>query len=91
MTIIPIVTGAFGTVTKGLLKGMEDLEVGGEWRQSKRQYYWEPSRRISKMAGKLEDKWNLYRLQIIKISYNTAKRPGELRCFAVIQTPVKNY
>ena len=29
MTIIPIVIGAFGTVTKGLLKGQEDLEVGG--------------------------------------------------------------
>ena len=29
VTIIPIVTGAFGTVTKGLLKGLEDLEVGG--------------------------------------------------------------
>ena len=29
MTIIPIVIDAFGTVTKGLLKGLEDLEVGG--------------------------------------------------------------
>ena len=29
VTIIPIVIGAFGTVTKGLLKGVEDLEVGG--------------------------------------------------------------
>ena len=29
MTIIPIAIGAFGTVTKGLLKGLEDLEVGG--------------------------------------------------------------
>ena len=29
VTIVPIVIGAFGTVTKGLLKGMEDLEVGG--------------------------------------------------------------
>ena len=29
MTIIPIVFGACGTVTKGLLKGLEDLEVGG--------------------------------------------------------------
>ena len=29
VTIIPIVIGAFGTVTKGLLKGMEDLEIGG--------------------------------------------------------------
>ena len=27
--IIPIVIGVFGTVTKGLLKGLEDLEVGG--------------------------------------------------------------
>ena len=29
VTIIPIVIGAFGTVTKGLSKGLEDLEVGG--------------------------------------------------------------
>ena len=27
--VIPVVIGAFGTVTKGLLKGLEDLEVGG--------------------------------------------------------------
>ena len=30
VTIIPIVIGAFGTVTKGLLKGLEDLEVDGQ-------------------------------------------------------------
>ena len=29
VTIIPIVIGVFGTVTKGLLKELEDLEVGG--------------------------------------------------------------
>ena len=29
VTIIPIVIGGFGTITKGLLKGMEDLEVSG--------------------------------------------------------------
>ena len=29
VTIIPIVIGSFGTVTKGLLKRLEDLEVGG--------------------------------------------------------------
>ena len=29
VTIVPIVIGALGTVTKGLLKGLEDLEVGG--------------------------------------------------------------
>ncbi len=26
---VTIVIGAFGTITKGLLKGLEDLEVGG--------------------------------------------------------------
>ena len=29
VAIVPIVIGAFGTVTKGLWKGLEDLEVGG--------------------------------------------------------------
>ena len=29
VTIVPIVIGALGTVTKGLLKGLEDLEVVG--------------------------------------------------------------
>ena len=29
VTIIPIVIGAFGAVTKELLNGLEDLEVGG--------------------------------------------------------------
>ena len=29
MTIVPIVIGAFDSLTKGLLKDLEDLEVGG--------------------------------------------------------------
>ena len=29
VTIVPTVIGAFGTVTKELLKGLEDLEIGG--------------------------------------------------------------
>ena len=29
VTIVPIVIGASVTVTKGLLKGLEDLEIGG--------------------------------------------------------------
>ena len=29
VTITPIVTGAFGMVTKGLFKGLEDFAVGG--------------------------------------------------------------
>ena len=28
VTIVPIVISALGTITKGLLKGLEDLEVG---------------------------------------------------------------
>ena len=30
VTIVPIVIGVLGTITKGLLKGLEDLEVGGQ-------------------------------------------------------------
>ena len=30
VTIIPIVIGALGTVTKGLLQGLEDLEITGQ-------------------------------------------------------------
>ena len=30
VTIIPIVIGAFDTVTKGLIKGLEDLEIRGQ-------------------------------------------------------------
>ena len=29
VTIIPIVIGTLGTVTKGLVKGLEDLEIAG--------------------------------------------------------------
>ena len=29
VTIVPIVIGELGTITKGLLKGLDDLEVGG--------------------------------------------------------------
>ena len=29
VTIVPIVIGALGTITKGLFKGLDDLEVGG--------------------------------------------------------------
>ena len=29
LTIMPIVIGAFATITKGLLKALDDLEVGG--------------------------------------------------------------
>ena len=30
VTIVPIVIGVFGTITKGLLKSLKDLEIGGQ-------------------------------------------------------------
>ena len=41
VTIISIVIGAFGTVSKGLLKGLEEWKLLGEWRPPKLQHYWE--------------------------------------------------
>ena len=49
MTIVPIVIGAFGTITKGLLKGLEDLEVGGQVETIQNDCiteYWEESWRL---------------------------------------------
>ena len=48
VTIVSIVIGAFGSVTKGLLMGLEDLEVGGrvETIQRERPEYWEESWRL---------------------------------------------
>ena len=47
VTMIPIVIGAFGTVTKELLKGLEDLEVGDRvehyWKLPE---YWDESWRL---------------------------------------------
>ena len=34
VTIIPIVIGVFGPITKGLLKGLENLEVEGRVEQT---------------------------------------------------------
>ena len=41
VTIIQMVIGVFGPLTKGLLKGLEDLKLADEWRPSKLQHYWE--------------------------------------------------
>ena len=40
MTFIPIIIGALNTGTKGLIKGLGDLEKD-EWRPSKLQPYWD--------------------------------------------------
>ena len=43
VTIIPNVIGTFGTVTKGLFKGLKDLEVGGRVETTNLLEYWERS------------------------------------------------
>ena len=40
VTIIPIVIGALGTVTEGLVQELEDLEITGQVELSKQQHYW---------------------------------------------------
>ena len=63
MTVIPIVIGTLGTVTKGLFKGL------GNKRTSR-------------------DHPNYC---IIEIGQNTEESPGDLRRFAVTQTPEKDH
>ena len=41
VTIIEIVIGALGTVTKGLIKGLQELEKEDDWRPSKQLHYWD--------------------------------------------------
>ena len=51
MTIIPILIGTFGTVTKGLLKGLEDLEVGGRVGDHPNYYIIENGQNTEKCPG----------------------------------------
>ena len=46
VSIIPIMIGAFGTVTERLEQGLEDFERVDEWRPSKQLHYWEESWRL---------------------------------------------
>ena len=50
---IPIVIGAFGTVTKGLLKGLEDLYVGGQVDTIQNNYIIENGQNTEKSPGDL--------------------------------------
>ena len=49
VTIIPIVIGAFGTVAKGLLKGLEELEVGGRVETIQTTAFLRRARRLKKV------------------------------------------
>ena len=82
VTIIPTVTGDFGTVTKGLFKWLEDLEIS--YFQVLQSLKWSFSD-CTKTSG---DHPNYF---IIKNGQNTEKNPGDLRGLAVTQTPVKDH
>ena len=83
VTIVPIVIGALGTITKGLLKGLEDLEVGGrvETIQTTAKTDVKNSRGVNNN--------NNPNNSIIENGQNTEKSPGDLRRLAVTQSPVK--
>ncbi len=66
VTIIPIVIGAFGTVTKGLLKRLETWKLADEWRPSKLRHYWE-------RPEYWEESW---RLEEICCHSNSSERPS---------------
>ena len=55
MTITPIVIGAFGIVTKGLLKGLEDLEVGGRVEIIQNKAFLRTARILRRILEALED------------------------------------
>ena len=56
VTIIPIVIGAFGTVTKGLQKDWRTWKLADEWRPSKQQHYWERPEYWEE-SWRLEETW----------------------------------
>ena len=53
VTIIPIVICAFGTLTKGLLKELEDLEIGGQVETIPNYYILEDGQNTEKSPGYL--------------------------------------
>ena len=64
--IIPIVIGAFGTVTKGLLRNWGTWKLSDEWRPSKLLHYWE----------RLEYWGESWRLEETCCHSNSSERPS---------------
>ena len=66
VTIISIVIGAFGKVTKALVQGQEDLEIRGRWRPFKLQHYWD----------RIENWQEFRRLEVTCCLSNSNERPS---------------
>ena len=54
VTVMPIITGALGTIPKDLIRGPEELEIGG-WTESE---YWEESWKLDVTAEK-DHQWTV--------------------------------
>ena len=65
VTIVPIVIGALGTIAKGLLKGLEHLEVDG-WVETIQTTAWLRTARILRWV--METWWDL---QSLKLQWKT--------------------
>ena len=68
VTIMPIVIGAFGTITKGLLKALEDFEIGGQVETIQTTALLRTARILRRV---LETWGDLLSLKSVKLSVNT--------------------
>ena len=65
VTIVPIVIGALGTVTKGLLKGLGDLEIGRRVETIQTTALWRTARILRRVLETWGD------LLSLKLQWNT--------------------
>ena len=92
VTIIPIVIGAFSTVTKGLLKGLEDLEVGGRGKNIQTTALL----RTTRILRRVPETWgDLLSLKLQKnsqrVNNNNDNNNNNLRRLAVSQIQVRDH
>ena len=55
VTFIPILIGALGTVTKGLIKGLEDLQISGRVETIQTAALPKSARILRRVLGRLEE------------------------------------
>ena len=76
VTIMPIVIGAFDTASKGLLKGLKDLEVGGRVETIKTTALWKTARILRRVLETWGDLLSLH-LQLKTISLHWCENFNE--------------
>ena len=76
VTIVPIVIGAFGTITKGLLKGLEDLEVGGRVETIQMTAFLRTARILRRHWDRSEYWEESWRLEEIYCHSNSSEKPS---------------